>query len=124
MPIVFALMIFSLIFPLADLAIAGFQYISALQSLRAFGQSIQYSPPPDVTSTSSWSSAAVAKADPSYPIPSIQVICGAAACSATNNAPPIYYSYSTTITLSPLVLKSVLCPTSCTYTMQYTERFQ
>ena len=124
MPIVFALMIFSLIFPLADVAIAGFQYISAMQSLRGFGQSIQYSPPPDVTNTSSWSAAAIAKADPSHPVPSIQVICGAAACSTSNTASPMYYLYSTTITLSPLVLKSVLCPTSCTYTLQYTERFQ
>src|SRR3569832_2336382 len=76
MPIVFALMIFSLIFPLADIAVAGFQYVSAQQALRAFGQSIQYSLPPDVTNASTWSSTAIAKADPGFPISNFQLICG------------------------------------------------
>jgi Flp pilus assembly protein TadG len=128
MPIVFAFMIFSLIFPLADVAISGFQFISAGQALRSFGQSIQYSPPADVTNTSSWVAAAIAKADPSYPIPTIQVICGTKACSSTNNTPPMYYSYSTTVTLSPLVLKSMLCTSTntnpCTFNLSYSERFQ
>jgi Flp pilus assembly protein TadG len=128
MPIVFALMIFSLIFPLADVAISGFQFISAAQALRSFGQSIQYSPPSDVTNTSSWSTAAVAKADPSYPIPTINVICGTKACSSSNTASPMYYSYSTTVTLAPMVLKSILCTSTnanpCTFNLSYSERFQ
>ena len=128
MPIVFALMIFSLIFPLADIAIAGFQFISAGQALRSFGQSIQYSPPSDVTNTSSWVAAAIAKADPSYPVSTIKVICGVATCSSTNNTPPMYYSYSTTVTLSPMVLKSMLCTSTntnpCTFNLSYSERFQ
>lgn len=128
--IVFSFMMFSLLFPLADLAFAGFQYISAREALRGFGQSIQYSPPPDVTNTSSWASTALAKADSRYPIPSIQVLCGsstAATCSPGNMTAPRYYSYSTTITLAPLVLRSVLCTSSnadpCTYTLPYSERF-
>ena len=73
---VFAFMMLSLLLPLADVAIAGFQYVSAWEALRGFGQSIQYNPPPDVTNASSWASTALAKADPNFPIPSIQLICG------------------------------------------------
>ena len=64
MLLVYPLLMFGLFLPLADVAIAGFQYISAWEALRAFGQSIQYNPPPDVTSASIWASAASAKADP------------------------------------------------------------
>jgi Flp pilus assembly protein TadG len=127
MPVVFAFLLFSLLLPLADVAIAGFQYISATQALRAFGQSILYSPPPDLSDTSSWSATAIAKADPKYPIPSIQLICGEtnAACSAANTAVPKFYSYTTAFTLSPLVLRSVLCTGgNCTITLSYSERFQ
>jgi Flp pilus assembly protein TadG len=130
MPIVTIVLIFSLLLPLADVAIAGFQYISAWQALRAFGQSIQYAPPPDFTDTSSWSSSAIAKADPRYPIPSIQLVCGdaATACSAANTESPKYYSYSTIITLAPMVLRSVLCTSGnanpCAFTLPYSERFQ
>ena len=86
MPIVYFFLMFSLLFPLGDVAIAGFQYISAWESLRAFGQYLQYNPPPDVTNASGWISSAIAKADPSYPIPTIQIICGDnnLACSSTN----------------------------------------
>ena len=53
-------------------------------------------------------------------------------CSATNpaagasGAPSAkYYSFTTTVTVSPMVLKSVLCPGgNCTYTLAYSERFQ
>lgn len=130
MPFVYAVVIFSLLLPLADLAIAGFRYISAWEALRAFGQSIQYSPPPDVANPSNWATSATAKADPKYPIPSIQLVCGDgnSACSAGNTASPKYYSYTTTVTLAPLVLKSVLCTSGvgdgCTFTLSYSQRFQ
>lgn len=126
MPIVFILLVFGMLLPLADFAVAGFQYISAIQALRSFGQTIQYSPPPDVTNASSWISTATAKADPHYPVSTINLICGNsnAACSSTNSAPPMYYSYSTSITLSPMVMRSVLCGSSCTLTLSYSERFQ
>src|SRR5438132_152986 len=85
MPFVYGVLLFTMLLPLADLSIAGFRYISAWEALRAFGQSIQYSPPPDVTNASDWSKDARAKADPKYPIlPEIQLFCGNAACSAGN----------------------------------------
>ena len=45
MPIVWLFMMMSLLLPLADLAIAGFQFISAHQALRDMGQRTQYSTP-------------------------------------------------------------------------------
>ncbi|MGH6707930.1 MAG: hypothetical protein ACREEK_03080 [Bradyrhizobium sp.] len=132
MPFVYAVVIFGMLLPLADLAFAGFRYISAREALRAFGQSIQYSPPPDVTDASTWASTARAKADPSYPIPSIQLFCGdgSAACAVGNTASPKYYSYTTTVTLTPIILRSVLCTSTngngdpCTFTLSYSQRFQ
>jgi len=131
-PAVWLFLMLIVLLPLADIAVAGFKFISARQALRNFGQSILYSPPPDVTNASSWSSAAVAKADTRYPIPSIQLICGEsnAVCSAGNSDPsqPKYYLYTTTVTLTPIVLKSLLCTggttSGCTFTLSYSERFQ
>src|SRR6516225_9833629 len=57
MPIVWLFMMMSLLLPLADVAAAGFQFISAWEALRGFGQYVQYHQPPDPTSTSSWASA-------------------------------------------------------------------
>src|SRR3954447_25108486 len=56
MVFVFAVLMFSLLLPLADVAVAGFQYISAWEALRAFGQYIQYNNPPDPTAPGSWAS--------------------------------------------------------------------
>jgi hypothetical protein len=133
MPAVYFFMIISLLLPLADVAIAGFKFISAREALRGFGQSILYSPPDDLTNPSSWASAALAKADSRFPIPSIQLICGDTntACSSTNLSPPKYYSYTTTVTLTPILalMKPVLCTSGntadpCSFTLFYSERFQ
>ncbi|MCP1834192.1 hypothetical protein J2R76_002529 [Bradyrhizobium sp. USDA 4532] len=132
MPFVYAVVIFIMLLPLADLAVAGFRYISAWEALRAVGQAVQYSPPSDFTDTSSWVSKTSNKADPAYPIPktSIQLICGdsGAVCSAANTISPKYYSYTTTVTLSPIILRSVLCTSGaadpCTFTLSYSQRFQ
>ena len=127
--IVYLFMVTGLLLPLADVAAAGFQFISAWEALRGFGQYVQYHSPPDVTNTSSWTSALPATVA-GYPINNVRVLCGntsaGAACTATNVAtsPIKYYSYTTTVTLAPLLLRSVLCPTSCTYTLPYSERFQ
>ena len=69
-----------------------------------------------------------------YPINNVQVLCGntsaGAACTTTNVAtlPIKYYSYTTTVTVAPLVLRSVLCTSSnanpCSFTLPYSERFQ
>lgn len=133
MPFVYLVVIMVMLIPLADVAIAGFQYIAAWQALRAFGQSIQYSPPPDVTNASSWASSATAKADSRYPISNLQIICADNnVCTSTNAALPgaKHFSYSTTITLGPMSppTKAVLCASTnlnpCTYTLSYSERFQ
>jgi hypothetical protein len=124
--IVYIFLVASLLLPLADVAAASFQFISAWAALRGFGQYLQYNPPPDVTNAAAWTSSVLAKADPSFPIRSIQLLCGNsnAACSASNLGLPKYYSYTTTVTLDPIALRSVLCPNSCTYTLSYSERFQ
>jgi hypothetical protein len=130
MLIVFAFLILVLLLPLADMAFAGFLFISARQALRAFGQSILYTPPDDVANASSWVTSAKAKADPNYPVSTINLICGDAnaICSASNTASPKSYSYSTTVTLAPMVLGPVLCTgggaNGCTFTLSYSERFQ
>ena len=123
MPFVWLFLAMSLLLPLADVAAAGFRFISAWGALRNFGQSIQYDPPPDVTNASGWTSSKLAKADPRFPIQNFQLVCGNSACSTTNTASPKYYSYTTTVTLSPMVLRSVLCTSSCSFTLPYSERF-
>jgi hypothetical protein len=123
--IVWFFMMMSLLLPLADLAIAGFQFVSAWEALRSFGQSIQYNTP-DFTNPSDWSSK-LPTTVAGYPINNLQVLCGNVACSTTNTVAPKYYSYTTSVTLSPLVLGAVLCGggnPSCSFTLSYSERFQ
>jgi hypothetical protein len=125
MPAVYLFMMLGLLVPLADLAVAGFKYISAHEALRAFGQSIQYSQPPDVTNASAWQTSALAKADSRFPIAGFQLVCGASTCAAGNTVSPKYYSYTTTVTLTPMVLRPVLCTNpACSFTLSYSERFQ
>lgn len=125
--IVYPILLIGIMLPLADVAIAGFQYISARQALHAFGQSILYSPPNDLANTSNWLTTTLAKAEElDFPISNFRLVCGdgGAACSSSNTASPKYYSFDTTVTLAPIVLSSVLCSASCTYTMSYSARFQ
>jgi len=132
MPIVFSFLMFVLLFPLADVAVAGFQFISAHQAMRDLGQWLQYHAPPDVTTWnatgSPWlTSVQSAESVMGGSFSNLQVVCGdtATVCSATNVASPKYYSFATTITVSPMVLSSVLCPRgNCSYTLTYSERFQ
>ncbi|WP_375780200.1 hypothetical protein ACE103_15975 [Bradyrhizobium sp. ma5] len=125
MLIVFAFLGVSLLLPLADVAAAGFQFVSAWGALRSFGQQIQYNTPPDVTNWASWKSG-LPTSVAGYPINNLQVLCGdaIAACSGTNSGSPKYYTYTTTVTVSPIILTAVLCANSCTYTLSYSERFQ
>jgi hypothetical protein len=125
--IVYLFMVTSLLLPLADVAAAGFQFISAWEALRGFGQSIQYDKP-DFTNASGWTSSKLAKADPRFPIQQFRLVCGDANldCSPSNLASPQYYSYATTVTLSPMVLSAVLCTSSnankCSFTLSYSEQ--
>lgn len=129
MLIPFLLLGVSLLLPLADVAVAGLRFVSGWEALRAFGQRIQYNPPPDVTNWAGWKSALPTSVS-GYPINNLQVVCSdtMAACSAANSGSPKYYTYTTTVTVAPIVLKSVLCTSGvgngCTFTLAYSERFQ
>ena len=129
MLIVYLFMVTSLLLPLADVATAGFQFVSAWEALRAFGQKIQYSPPQDVTNWASWKSA-LPTSVAGYPINNLQVLCSdtMTACSAANFASPKYYSYTTTVTVAPIILTAVICRSGnanpCSFTLSYSERFQ
>jgi hypothetical protein len=123
MPIVTILLIFSLLLPLADVAIAGFRFISAYQALRDMGQRTQYSTPDatDANSISTWQSSLPTTVD-GYTV-SATIKCGDAGtappCAGTTF--PKYYSFQTSFSLSPMVLGSVLCSTC---TVNYLQRFQ
>jgi len=129
MLIVFLFLGVSLLLPLADVAAAGFRFVSAWEALRAFGQKIQYAPPPDVTDWASWKSA-LPTSVAGYPINNVQVLCGdtMTACSAANSGSPKYYTYTTSVTVAPIILTGVLCTSGtgngCTFTLSYSERFQ
>ena len=120
---VFSLLMLSLLLPLADVAIAGFQFISAYQALRDMGQRTQYSPPDatDSSSISTWQSSLPTKVD-GFTV-SATIKCGDAGtappCAGT--AFPKYYTFQTSFSLSPIVLGSVLCSTC---TVSYSQRFQ
>ncbi|WP_225127712.1 MULTISPECIES: hypothetical protein [unclassified Bradyrhizobium] len=122
--IVYIFMVSFLLMPLADVAAAGFRFISAWSALRSFGQYIQYKTPPDPANPGTWVST-LQTTVAGHTIGNIQVMCGSTACNSGNlGLTPKYFTFSTTVTLAPIVLTSVLCPSSCTYTLPYSERFQ
>jgi len=122
--IVYVFLVAFLLMPIADVAAAGFQFISGWAALRGFGQYIQYNNPPDPANPGTWESA-LQKKVAGYTISNLQVMCGTAACNSGNvTLPPKYFTFSTTVTLAPIVLRSVLCPNSCTFTLPYSERIQ
>jgi Flp pilus assembly protein TadG len=127
-PFVLMFLFFSLLFPLADMTIAGFKFIAAYQAMRDFGQYVQYHTPPDVTDStkvSSWKAGLPTQLG-SYLITNIQVVCGDTN-DCSKPTPPQYYTYQTTVTLTPMVLGPVFCgggKTSCSFTLNYSERFQ
>jgi hypothetical protein len=120
--IVWAFLMLSLLLPLADLANVGFQFLFGWQALRNFGQYVQYNSPGDVvTSWPSWTTPT--QLDPRYPIANFAVVCGVDLCSASNTGTPRYYSYTTTVTWSPIVLGPLFhCP--CSFTLPYSAPLQ
>jgi hypothetical protein len=128
-PIVYFFLMFSLLLPLADLASAGFQFLFAWQALRNFGQYVQYNPPANVVTDWASSTSALTQMstqlDPRYPINNIQLVCGVDLCSSSNTSTPRYYSYTTTVTLSPIVLGPVFnCSSPCSFTLSYSAPYQ
>ena len=94
------------------------------------GNISQYHSPPDVTNMSSWTSTlpttVVRLSHQQCPSPLRRY--ERCALLSSNVASPKYYSYTTTVTLSPMVLRPVLCTSSnanpCSFTLPYSERFQ
>ena len=123
LPLVCLFILLTILFPLADVAIAGFRYLSAHQALRDMGQFTQYKPPSDVTSSSAvsdWKSSLPSTVG-GYSI-TAEVYCnGTPAPCASSATLPKYYTFTTSFSLSPIILKSLLC-SICTVT--YSERFQ
>jgi Flp pilus assembly protein TadG len=129
MPVIYAFLIFSLLLPLADVAIAGFKFISAHQALRDMAQRTQFSPPADVTTSAgitAWTTSLPTTID-GYSV-SVNIYCGSsgtlAPCAAdVQGNPPSskYYTVTTSFTLSPMVLGSVLCSTC---TLNFSVPFQ
>lgn len=123
--IVYPVLVAFLLMPLAEVGAAGFQFISARTALRSFGQYVQYDSPLAPDGTVTWKPG-LQTTVAGHAIGNLQVKCGelGATCSPSNLAPPKYITFSTTVTLDPIVLRRVLCPTTCTYTLTYSERFQ
>jgi Flp pilus assembly protein TadG len=118
------------LFPLVDLATAGFQFISAHQALRDMAQLTQYSPPSDVTSAASitnWQNS-LPTTVAGYTV-TAQVYCGnpatlaPCAADAPGATSPKYYKFTTSFTLSPIspLLRSALCSPCTVY---YSQPFQ
>jgi hypothetical protein len=122
MPIVYYFLIMLLLLPLADVAVAGFRFISAHQALRDMGQRTQYTPPGDVTSLSSittWKNSLPASVD-GYTV-SADVYCGGTLAPCAAGPSSKYYTFTTSFTLSPMVLGAMLCSTC---TVSYSQPFQ
>jgi hypothetical protein len=130
MPIVYLFLMMGLLLPLADVAIAGFQFLSAWQALRDFGQYVQYHAPADPTNTTGWQSGLTTTSVSGYTISNLLVSCGDAtppvACTNATLIPK-YFSYTTSVTVAPMVLGHVFCgssATTCSFKLPYSERFQ
>ena len=108
---------FALFWPIADIGVAGAKYISTLQALRNYGAYLQYHVPLDV------SQAAYAVSVSGHSV-TVQTLCGdppGVACAANSTVTPKYYSLSTTISFSPIVLQSVF---GGSHPVVYFQRFQ
>lgn len=127
--LVYIVMVTALLLPLADVGVAGLQYTQAWAALRNYGQCIQYNNI-DPTNVSGWTNPCPGTFQ-GYTMSSLNVYCGdnspLAACTSSNAALPMWFSYSTTFTLHPLLLTSVLCNSGnanpCQYAPTYSERF-
>ena len=121
MIIVFAVVMFSVLLPLADLAVAGFKFISAYQLLRDIGQHAQFAPPDDAANgVAAWRSSIglpMTTAD-GYTVAGDVHCTGDCASGASVSK---YYTFTATFALSPIVLGNVLC-SSCS--VSYSQPFQ
>jgi hypothetical protein len=127
--LVIIFMVTALLLPLADVGVAGLQYTQAWAALRNYGQCVQYNNL-DPTNVSGWTNPCPATFN-GYTMSSFKVYCGdnspPVACSSSNTALPMWFSYKTTFTLHPLLLTSLLCSSPnanpCQFNPSYSERF-
>ena len=85
--------------------------------------SIQYDPPPDVTSAATWTSTAPGRfqvSDFQFPAD----LRGHRSCVLRGEHREPQVLFLLTSALAPMILSSVLCSPSCAYTLSYSERFQ
>ncbi len=133
MLIVYSFMIVALLLPLGDMSISAIRFISAWQGLRAFTHYVQFNPPSDVTNTTTWITKLPTNVS-GFAIQNFKIKCGdqvtGVDCTASNvtTLPVKYFQFSTSITLTPMILRSVLCTSAnsnpCTFTLPYSGRFQ
>ena len=127
MPFVTLFIMISLIIPIADTCILGYNSIAAFQALRNAGQYLQYHPPIDVTAAYTLPTEVATIGG--YLINNPTLTCGTSGCGAAPTALPKYYTFTTSFTLTPTtIVRSILCVSNntnpCTYTVSYSERFQ
>jgi hypothetical protein len=139
--IVASVLLFSFLFPIGDLAVAGLTYIRTKEAIRELGAFAQYNPPSDLTDVSSknWTNLPTKVGDFTVAIgtqfptgtktinitvscgtpPSNGVVAGAACTSAnlTDHSVPKYVWMGSKVTLSPMVLKTLTGSN-----ISYTER--
>ncbi|MDP2354547.1 MAG: hypothetical protein Q8M31_00585 [Beijerinckiaceae bacterium] len=129
MAIIYGFLMFSMFLPLADVAMAGFKFISAHQALRDMAQRIQYSPPSDITTAagiSTWQDSLPASVSGYTITPT--VYCGSpgtlAPCTAADALPtvPKRYKLTTNFTAPAMTPGLVFCSTGCT--VSYSIPFQ
>ena len=114
MPIVWLFLMMSLLLPLADLlSLASSLYPRGGHCVTSGNLSSTTRHLTSRTRQVGRQAKLATTADRWFPIKIFNVVCGDdSACSTTNTASPKYYSYTTTVTLSPMVLRSVLCTSS------------
>ena len=138
--IIAAFLIFVLLLPIADVAVAGLRYMQVRQAMRDLGALVQYNQPPDLTNAGTWPTLPTTVGTFSVTIGTvfptsenqinITVSCGTPvngaaagpACTSadlTNPSTPKYVWMGAVVKLNPIVLKTITGGN-----LGYTERLQ
>ena len=140
--IIAAFLLFVLLLPIADVAVAALRYMQVRQAMRDLGALVQYNPPPDLTtfSAATWTTLPATVGTFTVTIGTgfptsenqinITVSCGTPpngaaagpACTAadlTNHSTPKYVWMGAVVKLNPIVIKTITGGN-----LGYTERLQ